>query len=266
MSRSTGLRPRPLRALALLGLALALSAGSVEGQGPLDGLRRGMQSQAAFTKGQALYDRHDYRGARDQFVMAVTLDPAHDEAMALLGWCQFFLGEYRAAGITFKAALRRQPSWSGLHDGLGWSRLRLKRYHLATEAFQDALDLDPDYSDALIGLGSAQFELGRYEEALGPLEKGLRRTTLFRAAGQELPEARARLAWTLYYLGRYDAALAAFGEALRAAPDGHGLYNGMGWTYLRLGRKMEAQAAFRRALALQPDYEDAREGLRQASG
>ena len=40
----------------------------------------------------------------------------------------------------------------------------------------------------------------------------------------------------------------------------------MGWTYLRLGRKMEAQAAFRRALGLQPDYEDAREGLRQASG
>ena len=51
MSRSTSLLPRPLCALALLGLALALSAGSVEGQGPLDGLRRGMQSQAAFTKG-----------------------------------------------------------------------------------------------------------------------------------------------------------------------------------------------------------------------
>jgi protein O-GlcNAc transferase len=142
----------------------------------------------------------------------------------------------------------------------------LKRYHLASEAFQDALDRDPDYSDALIGLGSAQFELGRYEEALGPLEKALRRKVVFRTAGQELPDAHAKLAWSLYYLGRYDAALAAFGEALRAAPDGHGLHNGMGWTYLRLGRKMEAQAAFRRALALQPDYEDAREGLRRASG
>ena len=89
---------------------------------------------------------------------------------------------------------------------------------------------------------------------------------MFPAAGPELPDARAKLAWSLYYLGRYDAALAAFGEALRAAPDGYGLHNGLGWTYLRLGRKAEAQAAFRRALALRPDYEDAREGLRQASG
>jgi len=40
----------------------------------------------------------------------------------------------------------------------------------------------------------------------------------------------------------------------------------MGWTLLRLGRKTEARAAFRRALALQPNYEDAQEGLRQASG
>ena len=120
MRRAAGSLPRPLGALALLGLALALSAGSVEGQGPLEGLRRGMRSQAAFTKGQALYERRDYRGAHEQLVTAVTLDPTHDEALALLGWCQYFLGEYRAAGITFKAALRRQPSWRPLH--VGWRR------------------------------------------------------------------------------------------------------------------------------------------------
>ena len=197
---------------------------------------------------------------------AVSLDPTHDDAMALLGWCQYFLGDYRAAGITFKAALRRQPTWDGLYDGLGWSRLRLKRYHLAAEAFLEALDRNPDHTDALIGLGSAHFELGRYDAALAPLQKALRRTTLFRDAQQELPEARAKLAWSFYYLERYEEALDTFGEALRAAPDGHGLHNGRGWTLLRLGRKTEARAAFHRALALQPNYEDAREGLRQASG
>jgi Tfp pilus assembly protein PilF len=39
----------------------------------------------------------------------------------------------------------------------------------------------------------------------------------------------------------------------------------MGWCYLKLGRKAEARAAFQRALAVRADYEDAREGLRQAS-
>ena len=57
-------------------------------------------------------------------------------------------------------------------------------------------------------------------------------------------------------------------SARRCAPRPTGMGSTTGWAgpISRLGRKMEAQAAFRRALALQPDYEDAREGLRQASG
>src|SRR4029079_16093102 len=121
------------------------------------------------------------------------------------------------ADTAWKPPSPAQPTWGGLHDGLGWSRLRLKRYHLASEAFQDALDRDPDYSDALIGLGSAQLELGRYEDALGPLEKGLRRTAVFPSAGPELPDARAKLAWSLYYLRRYDGALRALREGARRA-------------------------------------------------
>ena len=255
-----------LALVALVGLGLAAHAARAGSQELLDGLRRGVRSQAALTRGQALYDRRDYRGAREQLAEAVTLDATNDDAMALLGWTQYLLGEYRAAGITFKAALRRQPGWEGLHNGLGWSRLRLQRYHLASEAFLEALDRRPDYTDALIGLGTAQFELGHYEAALPPLQKALQRTTLFRAPTDELPAARAKVAWSLYYLGRFEEALGSFREALRAAPDGHGLHNGMGWTYLRLGRKTEARAAFQRALVLRPDYEDAREGLRQSSG
>ena len=50
-------------------------------------------------------------------------------------------------------------------------------------------------------------------------------------AGQ-LP--RARLAWSLYYTGRHEQALDALQRALRAAPQGAGLYNGLGWCLLRL--------------------------------
>ncbi len=260
--------PRRTRSATLLAALLLLALAPVApAQGPLGGLRRGMESQSHLRQGRVYYEARDYAAARDRLLEAVTLDEANDEARALLGWSHYHLGEFRAAAIEFKAALRRQPTWEGLYDGLGWSRLRLGRYHLAIEAFQSALDLAPDGGDALIGLGTALFELGRYEEALAPLDRALRgMATVVGREVRDAAAARARLAWSLYYVGRHVEALEAFERALRAAPQGAGLYNGLGWCHLRLGDRSRARAAFERALALQPGYEDAVEGLRQARG
>jgi tetratricopeptide (TPR) repeat protein len=250
---------------ALLALLLLVVPTVAPAQGGLGGLQRGMQSQALLRQGRVLYEAGDYRAARDRLLDAVALDESNDQANALLGWSHYHLGEYRAAAIIFKAGLRRQPSWDGLSDGLGWSRFRLGRYHLAIEAFQAALDFSPDHGDALIGLGAALFELGRYEAAIPPLERGLRgMKTVAGLEASEAPAARARLAWSLYYVGRYVEAVDAFERALRSAPQGAGLYNGLGWCHLRLGDRQRARLAFERALALQPGYDDAAEGLRQA--
>jgi len=244
----------------LLALATSLTA-----QSTLGDFRRSVRAQAVYVRAKASHEARDWEGARERLVEALALDPTHDEARALLGWTEYALGEYRAAIITFKTAIQRQPTWPGLYAGLGWSRLGLKRYHLAIEAFRGALDRDADYVDAMRGLGTAQFELGRYEEALPPLETALRRLEpLLGAEPPEVAGIRAKVAWTLYYLGRYRDALALFEKGTRATPDWYGLYNGVGWCQLKLGQKAEARAAFRRALSLKPDYQDALEGLRQA--
>jgi tetratricopeptide (TPR) repeat protein len=264
--RASGRRPGAAAA-ALTALLLVALAPLAPAQSPLGGLRRGMESQSLLRQARVSYEARDYAAARDRLLDAVTVDETNDEARALLGWSHYHLGEYRAAAIEFKAALKRQPAWDGLYDGLGWSRLRLGRYHLAIEAFQSAVDLAPESGDALIGLGSALFELGRYEAAIGPLDRALRgMTTITGREAQDAAAARARLAWSLYYVGRPLEALEAFERALRAAPQGAGLYNGLGWCHLKLGDRQRARAAFERALALQPGYDDAAEGLRQARG
>ena len=229
-------------------------------------LRRATWSQSVFVEGEAHYSANDYRSARERFSEAVILEPGHDEARALLGWAEYFDEDFHAAMITFKAALRRRPDWEGLYDGLGWSRLRAGRPRLARAAFRAALALTPEYVDALIGLGSAEFELGRYSEALPPLTTALRRVKpLLGAQPPQVADVQAKIAWSLYRLGHYEDALAAFQAGSRARRDEYLFYTGMGWCYLGLERQGEARVAFERALVLQPGYRDALDGLRFTS-
>jgi tetratricopeptide (TPR) repeat protein len=115
-------------------------------------------------------------------------------------------------------------------------------------------------------LGSAEFELGRYATSLSHFRAALARLESGVVKGRPVGAGvRAQVAWSLYYLGRYDEAVEVFEKTIATQPDWYGLYNGAGWSYLRLGRKAEARDAFERALALKPGYDDAREGLRLAT-
>ncbi len=224
-----------------------------------------MRAEASFARGSALLEERKYKEARDNFAEATILYPEHDQARALLGWSEFYLGDFRGAVVTFKTALRRQPTWEGLHNGLGWSRLRAGRYRLAADSFGAALNKNPDYVDASNGLGSALFEQGDYEAALPQLEKALDGSRPL--IGKEPPEVtilRGKVAWSLYYLERPREALAMFIRASLAAPDSYQYQVGMGWSYLKLGQKHDARAAFQRALKLEPSDEAVREGLRRA--
>src|SRR5215510_8188761 len=234
---------------------------------PFQRFRRGMQAQTSFVRGRSLLEERKYVEAREQLAEATALAPDHDEARALLGWAQYFAGESREAIVTFKSALRRQPTWEGLYNGLGWSRLRLARYHLASVAFRQALDRNPDYVDAVNGMGSALFALGQYEAALPLLDKALRGTrTLIGPDPPETTPLRHKVAWSLYYVGRYRESLAMFIRTNLAAPSSHQSLVGMGWCYMQLGQKEDARAAFQRALQLKPTDEAAREGIRRAGG
>ena len=246
-------------------VASASSAALPSSPGMFQSFRRSMQAEASFQRGNTLLEERNYKEARDAFAKATLLYPEHDQARALLGWSEYFLGDYRSAVVTFKMSLRRQPTWEGLHNGLGWSRLRAGRYQLAAASFRSALERNPDYVDASNGLGSALFERGQYEAALSPLEKALNGAR--RALSAEPPEVttlRGKIAWSLYYLERPREALAMFIRASLAAPDSYQYQVGMGWSYLQLGQKDDARAAFQRAMKLRPTDEAAREGLRRA--
>ena len=226
-------------------------------------LREQREAQVAFDDGLQKYRARDYAGALPHFQRAVTLAPTFDDAEASLAWTNYYLARYPEAALHFREVIARQPRWEGLYDGLGWTRYREGRYHIALLAFQEALALAPAYRDAMVGSAFSMFELGRYRDARPLLQRLTEEgaATMFAPATPDLEEVRSRYAWSLFYLGEYQAARAEFARGLAVHPEWYGLHNGLGWTQLRLGDRAAASVSFQRALQLQPNYPDSREGL-----
>ncbi|MHA1113518.1 MAG: O-linked N-acetylglucosamine transferase family protein [Alphaproteobacteria bacterium] len=116
---------------------------------------------------------------------------------------------------------------------------------------------DPKQPDALHLLGVIGTETGHAEAALPLLEQAV-------ALAPARPEFRHGLANGLYALRRWDAAAAAFGDALKRAPDFAEARNLLGLTRLELGQTKLAEAEFRALVKLRPDHPGAHYNLGNA--
>ena len=176
------------------------------------------------------------------------------------------MSSFSASIRHFRQALRRQPRWEGLHNGLGWALYEQRRYPEAADAFRESLSLDPRHRDAAVGLAYALFDARKYADALPLLERLTREGEghMLQSATSDVESVRSRLAWTFYYLRKYDRAREEFQKGISARPDWYGLHNGLGWTQLQQGDRAAARQSFERALRLKPDLVDARQGLARA--
>ena len=74
-------------------------------------------------------------------------------------------------------------------------------------------------------------------------------------------DARTRLAWSLYYLKKYDEAGAQAEKALSLAPDSADTYNIFGLILLAKGQPRDAEKAFGHALQISPGLTAAKDNI-----
>ncbi|WP_207460818.1 tetratricopeptide repeat protein [Azospirillum sp. SYSU D00513] len=122
---------------------------------------------------------------------------------------------------------------------------RAGRLEEARAAWLRILDVDPRNAAALHRLGVLASRMGRMGEALSMLQKSL--------AIREDPEAFLDFGAALGAMGRWDAALAAYGAACRLAPSSIDARYGLGLAHHNLGRPREAEEHYRAVLAKQPN-------------
>lgn len=136
------------------------------------------------------------------------------------------------------------------------------KYEAAATELMRVIKVDPGYAKAHYALGFAYLKLGEYEDSV------LYFTRSQASAQDSTMEGKALVArgYSLHILGRYSAAIRAYGVALQIAPNNaKALYN-RGCSYGEMGETAKAIADFKRVLELVPDYPGARNNLKFYSG
>ena len=200
------------------------------------------QAYNAYLQGRYFLGRggaENLERALDHYQQAVALDPGYAPAWAGLartyarqvgrGYGPIDEGWTRSRQAA-ERALATDPNLAEGHAALGWI---LRSYDWdwagADAAFQRALALEPGNASVILDAAVMAFTRGRIDEAIA-LD--------LRAVELDPLSIRARynLGLFLYWAGRLDAALTAFGEALERHPDFPGIHQYLCRVYLVWGR------------------------------
>ena len=192
--------------------------------------------------------------ARQLVTAAVAVKPEVAAFHNTLGNVRRALGQLDAAAESYRQALARQPGLAEAHNNLGVVLRQLGQAAEAERCYRRALAARPDYAEALGNLGNVLLEQGRRDEA----ERCYRRVLTLRP---DSAEAHNSLGNALHELGRLSEAEASYRQALARHPDYAEAHNSLGNVLHDQGRLAEAEQCYRRALALQPDLAEAHNTL-----
>jgi Flp pilus assembly protein TadD len=243
-----------------------------------DTYRRGFASHQAGRLGEA---EQAYREV-------LAAEPAHPDALHLLGVVAHQVGRNEIAEHYIGQAIARAPHRPDFHNNLGLVLNQLRRPAEAEAALTTALRLNPKYPDALNNLGIALAAQGRRGEAVATYRRALKLKAAFpdacnnlglaykalgrlaeaearfRAAlafNRDFAEAHGNLGIVLALQGRMAEAEASYRAALRLRPQNREALNNLGVLLSELGRWSEAERLLREAVRLDPDAADAYRNL-----
>ncbi|UCF92987.1 MAG: tetratricopeptide repeat protein [Desulfobacterales bacterium] len=251
----------------------------------MTGLEDGSLQVAVSTEINAavrLHRQGNLEKARRMYERILERQPAHPDALHLLGVIAYQAGQFsRAANLISKAirldtcqplfyvnlgnayrenraldqsvtcyrkALEINPEYPPAHYHLGNALAEQKKFDSAVRSYQTAIELEPNLIEAYHSLGNIYRQQGRARQAVDCYQKTLQ-------AQADFTPALIGLGGVYQQLGRHAAAVRCLADALRAEPDAcFRVYNNLGVSLQALGNLDEAIRCFKTAVELQHDY------------
>lgn len=169
----------------------------------------------------------------------------------LMGTHLLDLGRLEEAVESLKEGIRLEPRAPVLYAQLGTALYRQGELDQAEAAFGEALAREENLPMALVGMGETLLEQGRLDEAATYLHKSLE--------DDESPEARLKLGWCHYHLGRLDVAETDFLSAATEPTDPYwaAARFSLGRLYLERGSLELSREVLEDVCRREPDFSEA---------
>jgi tetratricopeptide (TPR) repeat protein len=194
----------------------------------------------------ALHRQGHLREAEQIYATILAAEPAHFDALHLLGLACHQQGRAAEALRLIAAALRSKPDSADALSNYGLALAAFQRHQDALASFDRALALQRDHANALNNRGVTLKAIGRGSEALASWDQAL-------DADPNHAEALYNRGDALHDLKRHAEALADYDRFLASRPNNVNVLNSRGGSLAALGRLAEALDSYERAIALEPD-------------
>ena len=180
----------------------------------------------------------------------VTLDPSLVVAHNSLGIALADLGQLDEAVRCYREALLRRPDFPEVHNNLGIVLEDLGQLDEAVACFRESLRLKPRASETHSNLGVALAAQGKLDEAVACYHEALRLAPL--GTGAPITSVTLVATWD-----RWTKRSPVCGATLELKPDYAEAHNNLGIALVQQGRFEEALAHYGQALRLNPAYAEA---------
>ncbi len=164
------------------------------------------------------------------------------------------VGNYQAALNPVLKIIRSYPKDYTAVLRAGWLAYKSGKYKSSEHYYRKAVKLKPDSIEALNGLAlplMAQLKWKSVEESLNKLV----------AKDPNNYTGLSRIAYCLFYQGRYAEARNYYLKTLTLYPSDIEMKLGLGWTYVKTGNKQEAAACFKEVLRVKASNVNALSGM-----
>ena len=194
--------------------------------------------------------RGDLLGAESLYREVLRLDPAHGDALHLLGVTAHQRGDYQSAVEQIGRAISQGGATAAWHSNLGAAYRGAGQTERAIASFREAIRLNPNHADAHYNLGNVMRDQDELEDAVASYEAAV-------AINPGHEAAHNNLGSVLQTLGRFEDAVASFRHALEANPKYVEAEMNLGSVFEETGRHQEAVACYERAVTHDPGCAEA---------
>ena len=191
--------------------------------------------EALFERGFALHQQGQLAQAKTAYEEVLQQQPAHSEALHLLGALAMQSNNPAQAVELMGKAIAINPNFILAHANLASALMKLNRLEEAVSSCERAIALKPDYAEAWCKRGLALHKLQRLEPALASFDHAI-------ALKPDYADAWSNRGMVQHELDQWDAALSSFNQALTLQPDSAN-------THFNLEEALES---YDRAIAINP--------------